>query len=407
MILRLMVVLAATAMCLACGDDDDTGDTGGVGTDDTTTTTTTGDDATGDATTDAGAELPNSCAETADCDSGDACIDNVCVLEPEQDARLLDNTVDDDVAGSPNLECKNGLITAPTEGPDKATIHGIVDRFGSGRKTIDIQVSVFLQEDWPPEECTSLPFDEQHECFRNVAPKDGWSTVSTDPEAGAPEVPPQCQAHKDCPPGYECQLVDVEKICSPQFGVYELKDVPTNTWLVIRSRNDESQPLYESKWKDTYISAIYLYSDRVDGDGRYNTNALMVSSGQWKTIPNTLLVGSIKKGNGAVGGRLRDCRTPDRDSFTIGWGTVDLMDPGTAIAYFNDDEEDTVPLVDRIGTDKFGRFAIVDVPPGQNTVSAAGLIDGKVTSMGSELVYVVPDSLSVVSFPGKQAILKK
>ncbi len=395
------LLLAMLLMIPACGSssEDSTSDAGTGGT-------TGSDDTSG---SDDDILLPNACNETVDCSGADNCIDNVCIPPPQNELTLTDNAVDDYVTIDPNLECKGGAVTAPAEDTPPATIYGIVDRFGSGRETIDIQVSVFLASEWPPEECVDLPFDEQRECFREAPAQAGWSTISTAADAGAPALPDQCIVHKDCPPGYECALIDLERVCIKQYGLYEIAGIPTNTWLVIRNRNDASAPLVEKKWKDTYIQNLYLYSDRVDAEGRYNVNALMVSDGQWKTIPNTLFLPppGIKPGNGAIGGRLRDCRTEFRDSYTIGWATVDLMDPGSAIGYFNDDEEDTIPLVDRIGTDRFGRFAIVDVPPGQNTVAASALLNGELTSLGSELVYVVPDSLSVVSYPGKQPILKK
>ena len=80
---------------------------------------------------------------------------------------------------------------------------------------------------------------------------------------------------------------------------------------------------------------------------------------------------------------------------------------GSATGFFNDDEEDTVPIHKRKATDMFGRFAIVDIPSGSNRIASSILVNGELHSLGSEDIYVVPDSLYVVSFPGKQAILSK
>jgi hypothetical protein len=236
-------------------------------------------------------------------------------------------------------------------------------------------------------------------------------TLSTDPEAAAvaADIPEQCEKHRDCPAGYECIEVDVEYHCVPQFGLFEIANVPTNTLLVIRARNAPSNAKFDSKWKDTYVGGVYLYADRVSEDGRYNYNALMVSDSQWNTVPNTLFVkGGVKANNGVIGGRLRDCRTDARDSFTLGEATVQLQSPGNGVTgFFNDDEEDTVPIHNSKGTDIFGRFAIVDIPAGANRIAGAILSGGAVQSLGAEDIYVVPDSLFIVSFPGKQAILNK
>ena len=80
---------------------------------------------------------------------------------------------------------------------------------------------------------------------------------------------------------------------------------------------------------------------------------------------------------------------------------------GAALGYFNDNEEETIPLLSRTATDIFGRFAAVDVPPGTNRVVAAISGSDGVESLGGEEIYVVPNSLLVVSLPGKQPVLKK
>jgi hypothetical protein len=351
----------------------------------------------------------NSCETATDCEENATCVAQVCVNIPTAEVKVTDNSVfpNEAAEGGPNLSCVGVKVDAPP-GPKTATLYGIVDRFGGGRTTVDIEVSVFEADNWPPQACIELPVEEQRECFRTqISP---WTTISIDPEAGVDKstLPEQCEKHKDCPPGYECLEEDVEYHCVPQFGRFEISGVPTNTLLIIRSRNSPENALLDSKWKDTYVSGAYLYADRVDADNRYNYNALMVSDSQWNTVPNTLFVpGGIKQHNGAVGGRIRDCRDADRDSFTLGEATVGLKVPGSATGFFNDDEEDTVPIHSRNATDMFGRFAIVDIKAGSNRIVSAILVDGELQSLGSEDIYVVPESLLVVSFPGKQAILNK
>ena len=347
---------------------------------------------------------PNACDDKAPCASGSQCSGGVCVLAPAAEAKLTDNRTDEAVAGAPNLDCVDVPLAAPA-GPATTTAYGIVDRFGGGRKTIGIEVSIFKASEWPPAECTAKPIEEQKECFRTLPSP--LKAISTDPSAGSPALPQTCVEHLDCPPGHECTTLDnkISYHCEPQFGLYEIPDVPTNTLLVIRSRNIE--PTYESKWHDTYVYNSYLYADKVK-EGRYRVNALMVSDGQWITVPSTLSVkGGIKKTHSAVGGRIRDCRTDARPGFTIGEAAVALETPGSATGYFNDDEDDTVPIANRTATDIFGRFAIVDVVPGKNRIAAAARVGAAVTTLGAEDLYIVPDALIVVAFPGKEAILKK
>jgi hypothetical protein len=401
------VSAACLALLLSCSEGDDNRYQNADSDPDVVATDSTEQDAG----TDTAVTPPvgtNTCTEDADC-GGRICVEGLCLVRPPYSYKLTNNYTDEQVADPIELGCVGGEIQAGEAGPSTATIYGVVDRFGSGRKTIGIEVAVFRGEDWPPEECTSLPLDEQRACFReSVPPEMSWLTLSTDPELSVTEVPTDCDHHRDCPSGYECTEIDLEKHCLPQFGLYELADIPTNTWLVIRGRNDPNQPILDKKWKDTYLYGVYVPSQRVDADGRYRVNALMVSDGQWTTIPNTLSVpGGIKAGNGALGGRIRDCGNAERQGYTIGGATVDLEVSGSAIGFFNDDEDATVPVLDRVATDIFGRFTIVDIPPGANRISAAIDVDGEITSLGGESFYIIPDSLSVVSFPGKDPILNK
>ncbi|MFT5432605.1 MAG: hypothetical protein ACI9OJ_003306 [Myxococcota bacterium] len=420
---KLNCAIALVVLSLSACDTEDTfvadtsqgGTDGTDGTDGTSGTTATdgtastdGTDATtGTDATETLADLPNACEAASEC-GGDECVENVCVIAAPAEATLVNNEDDSDVSGPPNLDCVGSPYTPGASGPDAVTLYGIVDRFGSGRKTIDIEVSIFLASEWPPAECTSKPFDEQRECFRTVKPSNaGWVTISTDPEADSPQNPSQCVRHADCTPGFECAEVDIEFECKAEFGLYEIAGIPTNTELVIRSRNDVSQPLLEGKWKDTYTLGVYLFSDKAEAGDRYRNPALMVSTGQWQTVPNTLQVGSISEGNSAIGGRTRDCHTADRRGYTIGDASVGLARPGTATGYFNDNEADTVPITNSTSTDIFGRFTVVDVPPGINRVSAVAMVGGAQTSLGHEDLYVIPDALMIVTLPGKLPILTK
>jgi hypothetical protein len=109
---------------------------------------------------------------------------------------------------------------------------------------------------------------------------------------------------------------------------------------------------------------------------------------------------NIAPENGAIGGRIRDCHDAERDSWPIADVRLGLAAPGRSFVYFNNLEDDTVPLIDRETTDILGRFAALDVPAGWNRIAGAARVDGQVVTIGSVPVYVAPSSLSIISWPG-------
>ena len=405
------LLCAVFGLCAACGGDDDSREAEDTGTAAGTDTGGTGEDS-GSADTGPAAdvaeppqvEYENACTTDAECGASETCIEGLCIVKPDTPYRLTDNGADQLVDTPIEIGCVADGPGTP-DGPATAILHGIVDRFGGGRPTFDIEVSVFLAAEWPPASCADKKVELQRDCFRELPST--LKSLSQDVQADPADIPANCAKHLDCPPGYECIENDLkERICSQQFGLYEIPGVPTNTWLVMRAKNTVAG--LETKWKDTYGYGVYIPADQVDADGKYKYNATMVSSSQWVLVPSTLMVpGGIKKNHGAVGGRIRDCGNDSRSGYTVGEASVGLGNPGSANGYFNDNEDDTVPLPSRTATDMYGRFAIVDVPPGFNAISAAILKDGEITSLGKETFYLVPESLLVVSFPGKKPILTK
>ena len=71
-----------------------------------------------------------------------------------------------------------------------------------------------------------------------------------------------------------------------------------------------------------------------------------------------------------IGGRVCDCRIEgERASWTIDDVTLALGEPAQKIVFFNNLEDDTVPLDDRVTTNILGRFAALDIKPGWNRIS--------------------------------------
>jgi len=136
----------------------------------------------------------------------------------------------------------------------------------------------------------------------------------------------------------------------------------------------------------------------------------IISESQWVQVPNTF--GSsirIAEGNTALGGRIRDCtvegRYPEVSYFMAG-ANVGTGNVATKIGYFNDREDDALPQPAQTSTNTLGRYAVIDVPAGWNRVAAAALLQGQVTSLGAHDIWLVPDALNILSFPGRISFVR-
>ena len=341
---------------------------------------------------------PNACNTIEDCQEGQGCSEGVCVAFPPagSNGTVTDPTTNIATDQSPDLSCLTEGHPSPA-GPATATLYGAVTRFGAGLKTYDIEVSVFDASTFDPSICESEPtVSKRDTCYQEYGtPIESTMSVPVGPVQGLPEA---CSGHQDCPLGYRCIKADLDHTCLEQFGLFEIANVPTNTLLVIRSRATK----VKTKWHDTYTFNVMLYADQVDADGRYHYDATMVSHGQWLLTPNTVGLGDIAPDNGVVGGRVRDCRVEPRDSWPISEVVLGLANPGKKFVFFNNLEDDTVPLVDRGMTNILGRFACLDVPPGWNVLAGYVNVDGEPVELGALSVYVFPSALSVLTWPGRQ-----
>ena len=376
------------------------------------------------------------CDAAKACATAALCVNGVCVSEPTPDlkAAIADPDKDHTDSAEPiQLGCIGQNVDDAVKGlPDvkTVTIWGRVDRFGGGPVTADIEVAVFKFAEFHPEACAGLTETEAvAACYGNEAKvgKPIAKTVSVAPGQAAAnglavEVPKKagevCKKHFDCPVGYECRKDSgaTNHICLLTHGVYAIEGIPTNTRLILRVRGAKAG----SKWHDSYLWDYVLFSDRLDpkgtttqpskyvGKDTYRVNPTLVGDGQWTTFPPTAGVDSIEEGFGVIGGRVRDCGVPGgRGGWAVHNAKVGLGNAASGMAFFNDNEDDTVPVKTRSATDTFGRYAAVDVPPGPNRVAVAGLVAGKVTPMGSADVYVIPNALVIVSLPGRIPILGK
>ncbi|MEZ4267959.1 MAG: hypothetical protein R3F39_16420 [Myxococcota bacterium] len=370
-----------------------------------------GDTVGGDATADvAVALLPKECNATKACSGTAVCRSGVCLSDPvgNVDSKITEPEKNALTAQSPVLTCADQVPATPA-GPATVKMYGAITRFGSGRPTFDIEVSVFDARTWDPSACqTEKTTAKMLACYQAYGTPLA-STLSTPPVDLNPA--PSCANiafNDDCPLGYECQKKDGFPACVLQFGLYQLPGVPTNTPLVIRARYGGTDAAIAKKWHDVYLFNVYLSADSADADGNYRYDATMVSDAQWFLTPNTVSLPEVPEEHGVVGGRIRDCGIPGvRDSWPIAEVRVGMGLEPRKVVYFNNLENDSLPLVDRATTNILGRFAALDIEGGWNVIAGAARVDGKVVSVGSERVYVVPNALSIITLPGLHPVFKQ
>lgn len=373
------------------------------------------------------------CKVDGDC-SGSLCVNGVCVATPTEVGNLTDPGNDYEPSTEKlELGCVDQPLADMIKGLPNiktVTVWGRVDRFGGGDITSNVEVDVFKLEDFHPEVCAGITdSDLRDACFKDETKvgKPLAHTLSLDADQAATDAginvqsakqaKEVCAIHFDCPNGYECQKskADASKVCNKSHGVYALEGVPTNTRLVFRVRKHDAS----SDWHDGYYWDIVLFSDHLDpmgaghqptkyiGKNTYHVNPTIVGQGQWQLVPTTLGMGDITDGNGVVGGRIRDCGNLKRGGYPIHDAKVGMGIPPAGLAFFNDNEDDTVPIKNKQSTDTLGRFAAVDLPPGANRVSATVMVGADTFKLGGQDVFVVPGALMIVSLPGRIPVLTK
>ncbi len=375
------------------------------------------------------------CDAAKACPGGKLCSAGVCVVAPAASEKaVITDPLKDYLPTDEPLEfgCVDKSfedLAKTATGPTTATIWGRVDRFGGGPLTQNVEVAVFKLADFKPEACASIEDDDERAaCYHSdKVGKPIGITTSMDPdkakEAGldlsqSKKPDDGCEAHLECPSGYECRSKQSNgpRYCVKTHGIYAIENVPTNTRLVIRVHG--LQP--KDKWHDSYYWDIVLFADHLDKKGAatqptkyvdkdtYRTNPTIVGEGQWTLVPNTIGIQDIPLGNGVIGGRIRDCgKSGGRGGWAIHNAKVGLGVLPKGLAFFNNNEDNTVPVKTNTATDTLGRFAAVDIKPGPNRISAAAWVGDKAVPLGGVDVFVVPDALMIVSLPGRIPVLSK
>jgi hypothetical protein len=174
---------------------------------------------------------------------------------------------------------------------------------------------------------------------------------------------------------------------------YTYPGVPTETELVIKTSDATN-----SGWTELYDYNIYISNndpDLIDGVWTHDVRAL--AEDDFATIPTAAIGRPISNGYGVVAGEVHDC-----DNIRVSYALVDVDSPRVAMVYLDDNEADPLPDTTRnaIGTAKLALFSALDVPPGPVTMSAVGVVDNKLVTLGYAKGYVYPNAVTTITLRG-------
>jgi len=176
---------------------------------------------------------------------------------------------------------------------------------------------------------------------------------------------------------------------------FRYEGVPTETQLVIVTSGAPGKG-----WAKLYEYAMYISNsdpalDLASGVWTHDLRAL--AEDDFSTIPSAAMGQTITSGNGAIAGEIHDC-----GDIRLSYAMVDVDKPRKTLVYLSDNESDPMPDLTRgaIGTAKLGLYAALDVPPGPVTISAAGVLGGKLVTLGYAKAYVFPNAVTAVTLRG-------
>lgn len=395
-LLKALSVAAAVAICAGISCSSDSGATGGGGG------SGGGDGGAPDFDFETGG--PGACngtakpADTAYCDGVldtfdadcqraknrpiDVC--NVLLTEPGQSAsnRYLSRTSDTkdySGTGDPNLSCFDPASYPPKPGSSRTVkMKGEVTAFANGCDLVGVKVEVYTVQR-TGDEATDGDLGDLI-----------GSAIVTDQNS-------------------EVVLEDVDNCVDDRKNrAYEYLDVPTETELVVLT----SGATTADGWRPLYTYNVFLSDNDPDCSGSVTTSCwdgedyvrelTALAEDDFNTIPTVAIGRTIQPGNGAIGGEIHDC-----DNIRIQNAIVDVSATRTALSYFNADEDNPLPDVNRnsIGTGRTAIYSALDVSPGVARVSAVGVVPGtdgndQLVSLGYYDVRVFPDSVTSVTLRG-------
>jgi hypothetical protein len=168
---------------------------------------------------------------------------------------------------------------------------------------------------------------------------------------------------------------------------YEYPGVPSETELLIKTYGDLWTPLYDYN--------VYVSNDEIQTGDVWDHNVRALASDDYTVIPQAAMGGPVAPGRGVIAGEIHDCGDVRVMNATV---AVDVS--RKVLTYFSANEDKPMPDITALGTSRLGLYAALDVTPGPVRVAAAGLLNGKVETLGFFKTRVFADSVTSVTFRG-------
>lgn len=281
----------------------------------------------------------------------------------------------------PDLSC----VTTPnavTPGP-LATAEGCIDIFGLGGKAKPgLKVSFYADTQDPATE----------------APAFGETDIAVKSQAGP--------------------LQERAAACDKE-GFYRLENVPTNTKLIVKVSDTATGPAQTAMPTYTYNVILQHNPNAIDPNTNVQTvnyAANLVYKTTYDSIPTLggkridgqqIVYDNI--GRGVIAGEIQDCRGDTIKNVSV---STDQFDSNTKMSYFNGDLGDPTPDLTLKNTNVDGLYVVLNAStdPGKSrhTISG-GYVASDCTgadcvcqSLGSQVVNVLPDSVTIVTFPSDE-----
>lgn len=306
------------------------------------------------------AEAPNSefcdgIATTPNCNLiGPAFKTQVCgvpVIAPTVELSRSQNVTEFGGSGPPDLGCFNPA-TYPKGGvSQKVTMKGVVKIFSHGCDSKKVTIEVYDAKDVGTAAVMGTPFTTSADCIA-----DGVIGEEDD----------------DC---------GVRHLCN-----FTYPNVDTEKELVILTKGQFWAPLYDFN--------IYISNDEVK-NGVWEHDVRALAADDYTVIPQAAIGGPITPGHGAIAGEVHDCGDVRLKS-----ATVDVNVQRKVLTYFTENEDHPLPDLAAESTSVLALYSALDVAPGEASVAALGLVNGKVTTLGYQRVKIFPDSVTAVTFRG-------
>jgi hypothetical protein len=356
----------------------------------------------------------------------------VCARDPSTTptaVRTQCGDITEDCAGDgttvPALSCI-GQVGGGTATPQTVTLTGYADVFSSGPSSDGVRLQIF-RADAIGDGVTDLAQ------VSPIAIKDivlDETTLATARACPASRTEPE-DLHGNCiQPSTDCEARCPRELSAADFCHntscvarqrweirYEIPDVPTNTFLVVRSiglTSSGTPDTAHETWAPMVQYNVYLSTDeRACGDdedrnclnageARYQMNVNLLSRSDYRTIPLTAgLSSGIAEGHGGVAGEVHDCDNIRIEHAQIGFSPLPLKN-----TYFNGNPVQTLPDLSRgsMGTDALGLYAGLDLVPGPVHLVALGNVGGVVTLLGEFTARIWPNTITIVGLNGGKPV---